>query len=80
MKETFLQSSGTEKKMVSIPVLRAENLLAYIEAVFSKFCDKHSFYVDNIDEPVCIVFGGDKGGISTNFHVHQRHARYILGQ
>ena len=68
MKETFLQSSGTEKKMVSVPVLRAENLLAYIEAVFCKFCEKHSFYVDNNDEPVCIVFGGDKGGTSTKFH------------
>ena len=68
MKETLLQSSGTERKMVSIPVLRAENLLAYIEAVFCKFCEKHSFYVDSIDEPVCIVFGEDKGGTSTKFH------------
>ena len=68
VKETLLQSSGTEKKMVSVPVLRAENLLAYIEAVFCKFCEKHSFYVDNNDEPVCIVFGGDKGGTSTKFH------------
>ena len=24
--------------------------------------------MDNIDEPVCIVFGGDKGGNSTKFH------------
>ena len=68
VKETLLQSSGTEKKMVSVPVLRAENLLAYIEAVFCKFCEKHSFYVDNNDEPVCIVFGGDKGETSTKFH------------
>ena len=44
VKETLLQPSGTEKKMLSVPVLRAENLLAYIEAVFCKFCEKHSFY------------------------------------
>ena len=54
--------------MVSVPVLQAENLLAYIEAVFCKFCEKNSFYVDNNNEPVCIVFGGDKGGTSTKFH------------
>ena len=46
----------------------AENLLAYTEIVFCKFCEKHSFYVDNIDESVCIVFGGDKGGTSTKFY------------
>ena len=68
VKETLLQSSGTEKKMVSVKVFQAENLLAYIEAVFSKFCEKHSFYVDNIDEAVCIVFGGDKGGTLIKFH------------
>ena len=37
VKETLLQSSGTEKKLVSVPVLQAENLLADIEAVFCKF-------------------------------------------
>ena len=68
VKETLLQSSDTEKKMFSVPVLQAENLLAYTEAVFCKFCKRHSFYVDNNDEPVCIVFGGDKGGTSTKFH------------
>ena len=68
VKETFLQSSDTEKKTISVPILRAEILLAYIEAVFCKFCEKHSFYADNIDEPVCIVFGGDKGGASTKFY------------
>ena len=56
VKETLLQASGTEKKMVSVKVFQAENLLAYIEAVFSKFCEKHSFYVENIDEAVCSVF------------------------
>ena len=50
VKVTFLQSSGTEKKMVSVPVLWAENFIAYIEAVFCKLGEKHSFYVDNIDE------------------------------
>ena len=43
-------------------------MLAYIEAVFSKFCEKHSFYVENIDEAVCLVFGGDKGGTSTKLN------------
>ena len=56
MKETLLQLSGTDKKMVSVKVFQAENLLAYIEAVFSKFCEKHSFYMENIDEAVCSVF------------------------
>ena len=71
VQETLLQSSGTEKKMVSVKVFQAENLLTYIEAVFSKFCEKHSFYVENIDEVVCLVVGGDKGGTSTklNFSV-----------
>ena len=68
VQETLLQSSGTEKKMVSVKVFQAENLLAYIEAVFSKFCEKHSFYVENIDEAVCLVFGGDKGGTSTKLN------------
>ena len=68
VKETLLQSSGTEKKMVSVKVFQAENLLAYIEAVFSKFCEKHSFYVENIDEAVFLVFGGDKGGTSTKLN------------
>ena len=68
VKETLLQSSGTEKKMVSVKVFQAENLLTYIEAVFSKFCEKHSFYVENIDEAVCLVFGGDKGGTSTKLN------------
>ena len=54
--------------MVSVPVLHAENLLAYNEANFCKFWEKNSFYVDNIDEPVPIVFRGDKGGTSTKFH------------
>ena len=54
--------------MVSVPVLHAENLLAYNEANFCKFWGKNSFYVDNIDEPVPIVFRGDKGGTSTKFH------------
>ena len=25
--------------------------------------------MDNIDEPVCVVFGGNKGGTSTKFHL-----------
>ena len=54
--------------MVSVPVLHAENLLAYNEANFCKFWEKNSFYVDNIDQPVPIVFRGDKGGTSTKFH------------
>ena len=54
--------------MVSVPVLHAENLLAYNEANFCKFWEKNSLYVNNIDEPVPIVFRGDKGGTSTKFH------------
>ena len=68
VKATFLQSSGTEKKMVSVPVLWAENLIAYIEAVFCKLGEKQLLYVDNIDEIVCIGFGGDKGETSGKFH------------
>ena len=55
--------------MPSVPILWAENLLPNIEAVFCKLCEKHSFYVDNIDEPLYIVFGGDKWDTSAKFHL-----------
>ena len=48
--------------MISAPVPCAKNLLGNVDVVFSKFIE------NNRQEPVRIVFGGDKGGNSTKFH------------
>ena len=56
-------SHQTQKKIFSVPVLDAENLPAYVEedlfCIFANFVKSTIFYDDNIDEPVCIVLGGD---------------------
>ena len=65
VKASFLQ----RKENALSPSFVGIKDIADIEAVFSKLCEKHSFYVDNIDEPLYIVFGGDKWDTSTKFHL-----------
>ena len=64
----ILQASGSDKKTIHAPVLRAKNQLGYVSAVFNKFNEKSLYYKNNRQEPVRVVFGGDKGGNSTKFH------------
>ena len=51
-----------------MPVLRANNLLGYITAVFKLLQTKHKNFPKTEEEPINIVFGGDKGGSLTKFH------------
>ena len=43
----ILQASGSDKKMIHAPVLRAKNLLGYVNAVFNKFNEKSLYYKNN---------------------------------
>ena len=64
----ILQASGSDKKIIHAPVLHAKNLPGYVNAVFNKFNEKSLYYKNNRQEPVRVVFGGDKEGNSTKFH------------
>ena len=57
----ILQTSGSDKKMIHVPVLRTKHLLGYVNAVFNKFNGKSLYCKNNMQEPVRVVFGGDKG-------------------
>ena len=50
--------------MVSVPVCGQKICSPTLKQLFVSFVKN----MDNIDEPVCIVFGGDKGGTSTKSH------------
>ena len=63
----ILQASGSDKKMIHAPVLRAKNLLGYVNAVCNKFNKKSLYYKNNRKEPVRVAFRNDKGGILQSF-------------
>ena len=64
----ILQTSGSDKKMIHVPVLRTKHLLGYVNVVFNKFNGKSLYCKNNRQDPVRVVFGGDKGCNSTKFH------------
>ena len=56
--------------MKSVPVLLCQDLLSYIEGVFSKLVVRHkgAFDVNNKDNVISLLFSGDKGGGFMKFH------------